>query len=189
MNLVERARAILQNPKSEWKVIEGEPDDTGALFWNYVVPLAAIPPVAIFIGTSITGYVGYRLGFVSGLMRAATVYVLSLAGVFVTAFVIDSLAGTLGGQRNFGNALKVSVYAPTAAWLASIFDVNPVLAFLSIMGLYSFYLLYTGLAALMKPPPDKVLLYTIAVSVCVFVFWLVILGVPAAMVFGMRALS
>lgn len=57
------------------------------------------------------------------------------------------------------------------------------------MGLYSFYLLFTGLAALMKPPPSKVLLYTVSVSVCVFVFWLAILGVPAAMIFGVRALS
>ena len=189
MSLVERAKGILQNPKSEWKAIEGEPDDVGALFWNYVVPLAAIPPVAAFIGTSITGYVGFRLGFVSGLVRATMVYVLSLASVFVTAYVIDFLAETFRGQRNFGNALKVSVYAPTAAWLASIFDVNPAIAFLSLMGLYSFYLLFTGLAALMKPPPNKVLLYTVSVSVCVFVFWLAILGVPAAMIFGVRALS
>jgi Yip1 domain len=188
MNLVERAKAILQNPKSEWLVIEGETQSTGALFWNYVVPLAAILPVAAFIGTSVTGYVGYRLGFFSGLARAVTIYVLTLASVYVMAFVIDFLAGTFGGQRNFSNAMKVSVYAPTAAWLASIFDVNPAIAFLSIMGLYSFYLLYTGLAVLMKPPPDKVLLYTIAVSACVFVFWLAILGVPAV-IFGMRALS
>lgn len=115
MSLVEQAKGILQNPKSERKAIEGEPDDVGALFWNYVVPLAAIPPVAAFIGTSITGYVGFRLGFVSGLVRATTVYVLSLASVFVMAYVIDFLAETFRGQRDFGNALKVSVYAPTAA--------------------------------------------------------------------------
>ena len=186
MNLVERIKAILQNPKSEWKVIEGEQHSAGYLFTNYVAILAAIPPVAAFIGVSMTGFAGYRFGFVSGLIWAAIVYVLILLGVFVMAYVIDYLAGVFGGQRNFGNALKVAVYAPTAAWVASIFDIQPPLAFLSLMGLYSFYLLYTGLAALMKPPAEKLLIYTIAAVACVFVLWLVIMGVLALM-FGMRA--
>jgi len=188
MNLVERIKAILQNPKSEWKVIEGEQHSAGYLFANYVAILAAIPPVAVFIGVSMTGFVGYRFGFVSGLIWAAIVYVLMLVSVFVMAYVIDYLAGVFGGQRNFGNALKVAVYAPTAAWVASIFDIQPPLAFLSLMGLYSFYLLYTGLAALMKPPAEKLLIYTIAAVACVFVLWLVIMGVLALM-FGMRALG
>ena len=81
-------------------------------------------------------------------------------------------------QRNFNKAMKVAVYAPTAFWLAAIFNVQPPLAFLSLMGLYSFYLLYTGLAALMKPPADKVLTYTIATVACVAVLWIVLAGVP-----------
>jgi hypothetical protein len=58
MNLVERIKAILQNPKSEWKVIEGEQHSASYLFANYVAILAAIPPVAAFIGVSMTGFVG-----------------------------------------------------------------------------------------------------------------------------------
>ena len=38
-------------------------------------------------------------------------------------------------------------------------------AFLGILGLYSLYLLHTGIAALMKPPADKALIYTIVVVV------------------------
>jgi Yip1 domain len=185
MNLVERAKAILQNPKSEWKVIEGEQDGTGTLFWNYVIPLAAIPPAAAFVGTSMTGYVGYRLNFFSGLTWAVTIYVLTLASVWVTAFIIDFLAGAFGARKNFGNAMRVSVYAPTAAWLAGVFDVNPALAFLSLMGLYSFYLLSTGLGELMKPPAGKLLAYTIAVVLCIAVLWLIALGL-AAMTFGLH---
>ena len=45
MNLVERVKAILLQPKSEWPVIEREPGDAGTLFTNYVAILAAIPPV------------------------------------------------------------------------------------------------------------------------------------------------
>jgi Yip1 domain len=178
MSLVERAKSILQKPKETWPVIEAEKDTTATLYLDYAVMLAAIPPVATFVGACMTGYVGYRVPIVTGAIWAVVGYVLSLATIYLSAFIIDALAGVFGGQRNFNKAMKVAVYAPTAFWLAAIFNVQPPMAFLSLMGLYSFYLLYTGLAALMKAPADKVLTYTIATVACVAVLWIVLVGVP-----------
>jgi hypothetical protein len=45
-------------------------------------------------------------------------------------------------------------------------------------------LLNTGIAALMRPPQGKTLIYTVAVVVCLFVVWIVIFGVIGA-IFGM----
>ena len=118
-----------------------------------------------------------------GLLRAVVVYVLSLVGVFVVAYIIDFLAGTFGARKNLDNAMRVSAYAPTAAWVAGVFNIIPALAFLGILGLYSLYLLYTGIAALMRPPADKALVYTIAVIVCAIIVWIVIFGITA-LLFG-----
>ncbi len=186
MNLVDRIKGILQHPKAEWPAIEEEKSGVFDLFVDYAAILAAIPPVAAFVGVSITGYVGYRVPFARGLLWAAIVYALMLVSVFVAAYVIDALAGVFGGRRNFGKALKIAVYAPTAAWVASVFDINPPMAFLSLMGLYSLYLLYTGLAALMKPATDKLLIYTVAVAACMTVFWLIAMGV-AVKILGVPA--
>lgn len=183
MNLIERVKQILLQPKSEWLAIEREPGDTGYLFSNYVAILAAIPPVCTFIGTSIIGFGAFRVGIVSGLLHAVIMYVLTLVGVFVVAYVIDFLAGYFDGQKNLSNAMKVSAYAPTAAWVVGVFNIIPALAILSILGLYSLYLLHTGIAALMKPPAAKALVYTIAVVVCVIVLWLVVFAVVGA-IFG-----
>ena len=185
MNLVERIKAILQNPKSEWLAIEGEQHGAGYLIFNYAAIVGAIPPAAAFIGFCVTGYTGYRLNFLLGLSWALTVYALTLFSVVGMAYVIDRLAGVFGGRRSFDNAMKVSVYAPTAAWVAAVFDVNPPMAFLSLIGLYSLYLLYTGLAALMKPPAEKLMAYTVAVTLCALVIWAVVLGL-AAMTLGLR---
>jgi Yip1 domain len=182
MDIVARVKGILLDPKSEWPAIEREPGNAGYLFTNYVMYVAAIPPIAAFIGTSIIGIGPYRAGIFGGLIRAIFVYLLTLAGVYVMAFVIDYLAGFFGARKDFGNAMRVSCYAPTAAWVAGIFDIIPFLGFLAILGLYSLYLLHTGIAALMKPPADKALVYTIAAVVCVFVIWLIIIGVPLAVV-------
>jgi hypothetical protein len=149
MNLVERIKGILLQPKSEWPAIEREPGNVGYLFPNYVAIVAAIPAVCTFIGTSIIGVGAYRVGIGIGLLRTVVVYILSLVGVFVVAYIIDFLAGTFGARKNLDNAMKVSAYAPTAAWVASVFNIIPAaLAFLVILGVYSLYLLYTGIAAL-----------------------------------------
>jgi hypothetical protein len=182
MNLVERVKAILLQPNSEWPVIEREPGDAGYLFSNYVAILAAIPPVCGFIGTSIIG-----VGIVSGLLHAIVSYALTLAGVFVVAYVIDFLAGYFGARQNLDNAMRVSAYSPTAVWIVGVFNLIPALAILSILGLYSLYLLHTGLAALMKPAADKAIIYTVVVVVCMIVVWLVIFGIIAAL-FGMAVM-
>ena len=83
MNLVERVKGILLQPKSEWSAIEGEPGSAGYLIPNYVAIVAAIPAVCTFIGTSLIGMGGNRIGI--GLARAIAVYVFSLIGVFVVA--------------------------------------------------------------------------------------------------------
>jgi hypothetical protein len=113
MNLVERVKGILFQPKSESGAIEGEPGSAGYLIPNYVAIVAAIPAVCTFIGTSLIGMGGYRIGI--GLARAITVYVLSLIGVFVVAYIIDFLAGTFGARKSPDNAMRVSAYSPTAA--------------------------------------------------------------------------
>jgi hypothetical protein len=114
--------------------------------------------------------------------------VLTLVGVFVMAYIIDFLAGVFGAQKNFDNAMRVSAYAPTAAWVAGVFNLIPMLGILSILGLYSLYLLHTGIAALMKPPADKAVIYTIAAVVCVIVIWFVIVGLTTAL-FGFGMMS
>jgi len=181
MNLFERVKSILLQPKAEWPVIAGEPGDTGYLFSNYVCIVAAIPPVCIFVGHVIFGYGPFHAGVFGGLLYAIVQYVLTLVGIFVVAYVIDYLAGVFDGQKNLDNAMRVAAYAPTAAWVCGIFNLIPALSVLGILGLYSLYLLHTGIAALMKPPESKTLVYTIAVVVCVAVIWIVVFAVIGAL--------
>ena len=184
MNVFDRIKGILLQPKSEWGKIDSEPGDAGFLISNYVAILAAIAPICTFIGTSIIGIGGERIGMGVGLFRAVLVYVSTLIGFFVVGYIIDFLAGTFGARKDLQSAMKVSAYAPTAAWLAGAFNILPVLSFLSILGLYSLYLLYTGIGALMKPASNNALIFTIAVIVCAIIVWIVILAIPV-LLFGM----
>jgi hypothetical protein len=162
--LVARIRGILLRPKAEWEIIDAEPATVRGLYTDYACLLAAIPAVARLISgffpLCVLG-ICVHLNPIYVVAGAIVDYVLGLAGLYVTALIIDALAPSFDGQKNLIQALKVSVYAMTAAWLAGIFVVLPALSILSILGLYSFYLYYLGLPKLMKAPADKALVYTI----------------------------
>ncbi len=174
MNLSVRVKNILLQPAQEWSVIEGESASLADLYRAYIVPLAAIGPVASIVGLSMVGIGGYRIPLISSIGHAVVSYVLALGGVYVLALIIDALAPTFQGTKNPMQAVKVAAYSSTAAWLAGIFILIPALGFLQILGLYSLYLLYLGLPKLMKAPEDKALVYTVVVVIAAIVIFVVI---------------
>lgn len=190
MNLIERARNIVLQPANEWRVIAGENISTGDLYKSYIVPLAAIGPVATFLGLSLFGtsmpLMGtFRMPLLAGLSMAIVSYVMALVSVYVVALVIDYLAPTFGGEKNQGQALKVAAYAYTPAWLAGVLHLIPSLGALVLLAsLYGLYLLYLGLPVLMKAPQDKAVPYTAVVVVCAIVV-AVVIGAVAALFGGM----
>lgn len=185
--LVARVQNILMRPKLEWPVIEAEYATTRSLFARYAMLLAAIGPVAGLIGgqlfpISIFGSV-MRTPMVGGLLGAIITWGLSLLSVFVLGLIIDALAPTFAGMKDKVQAMKVAVYSMTAAWVASIFNLFPALAWLGgLLGLYGFYLLYLGLPVLMKTSPDKALGYTVVVVVAAIVLWMVVSAIAAGVV-------
>lgn len=178
VNIVERVKNVLMKPKEEWPVIASEHTRTAELYTSYIIPLAAIPAVAAFIGFSIVGlpFIG-RLPMMSGLSIMVTNFVLTLVGVFVLSLVIDFLAPQFGGEKNAMQALKVAAYSMTAVWVVGIFQIIPMLGILAILGLYSIYLLYLGLPILMKAPQDKAVPYTVVVIVAGIIIWVVIYSI------------
>jgi hypothetical protein len=176
MNLVARAKGILTNPRQEWAAIDAEPLDVGQLLVGYVLPLAAIGPVASIIGWSAFGLGGlFRLSIGSIIGMAVTSYVMTIVGIFVLAWVINALAPTFGATPSMPQAIKVAAYSATAAWIAGIFNILPALAILAaIGGLYSLYLCWIGLPILMKAPPEKATTYVIVVIIVLVLIYVVI---------------
>jgi len=179
-NLMTRVTNILTKPKEEWRVIAGESTSVASLYSGYIVILAAIPVLASFIKMSLIGssllFTTYRVGILTGLIGAIVGYALSLGGVYLAAFVIEKLAPTFQSQGDTLQALKLVAYGYTAAWVAGVFNLLPIIGILAVLagGIYSIYLFYLGLPVLMKTPPDKVVAYMIVAAVVIFVIYIVI---------------
>lgn len=178
--LFQRVKAIILSPQTEWPVIARESTEPASLFTGYVAILALIPALAGFIGMSL---IGRYVPIMTGLINAIVSYLLTFVIVFVVALIVDALAPTFSGQKNFTNALKLTVYSYTPVWLAGIFALIPGLSFLTILGLYGLYLLYAGLPPVMQAPKDKALLYAVAIVVIALIIQIVIGGILAFVFF------
>lgn len=180
MNLVDRVKRLLLNPKDEWRIIDKEAVDVATLYKSYIVPLAAVGPVCSMIGLSIVGVslpmMGtYHMPFGGAVTQAVLNFALMLGGVYVVALIIDGLAPTFGAQRNQMQALKLAAYASTASWLGGVFTLIPALGELSLLAaLYSLYLFYLGLPILMQVPEEKVVGYAAVVVVSTIALFIVV---------------
>ena len=183
MNLVARAKGILTNPRQEWAAIDAEPLNLSEVLVGYVLPLAAIGPIATVIGWSTFGFGGlFRMSIGSLLAMAIVSYILTIVGVFVSAWVVKALAPSFGSTPDMSQAIKVCIYSSTAAWIAGIFNIIPALAILGIIGgLYSLYLFFIGLPMLMKTPPDKAMTYTVVVIIAVIIVYIVVGSIAGRM--------
>jgi hypothetical protein len=178
--LIQRVQDILLKPKETWPAIAAEPADTASIYTGYVMILAAIGPVARFIGASMF------FSIMFGLVSLVVGYVIALVAVFLMALIVNALAPTFGGTKSPINALKVVAYGLTASFVGGIFGLIPMLGWLLslLAACYSVYLIYTGLPVLMKCPPDKAPAYTAVVIVICIVAGVIISSIMGVVMGG-----
>ena len=193
MNLMARAQGICLKPKEEWVKIQGESTPVKTLFLQYVIPLAAIPAVAQFIGYGLIGvrvpfFGNLRLPFGTAIVRALLMFVLTAAAAYVAGLIINALAPSFASKQNMEAAMKLAVYALTPSWIAGVLYIIPALSILvGLAGLYGLYILYLGFQApMMETPKEKVMSYFLVSLVVMVVLWLVI-GLIIGSVFALGA--
>lgn len=196
--IIARIKNILLTPKTEWPVIAAEPDSVAGLYKNYIFLVAALAPVATFIGLVLFGihvpFLGtIHIGFFPALTQLILGYAVSLGMCYVVALIINALAPNFGGTASLTQALKVSAYSYTAVWVVGILNILPGLGFLVTLlvlaaAIYSIYLMYLGLQHVMHSPSDKAAGYTaVVVIIGIVLGW--ILAIIVGTVSGVSALT
>lgn len=191
----ERIKGILFSPKTEWEKIGNEKADQNKLLVGYVIPLALIPFIFTVLGYGLIGkrinlgflgsytYKSWELGLSSGL----TSLIVTIAGVFLTALVINMLATNFKAQQNYPKAFQLVAYAYTPMWIAGVFNFIPAISFLAaLVGIYGLYQLYVGLEFTMKPPKEKQSGYfwvSLAVMIVMYIVLTLVLGLILAAIF------
>ena len=163
MNIVERLKGILLSPKTEWPAIAAEPMTTQGIYTGWVMILAAIGPLVVLLTTQSLGH-------------AIGQYLMMLAMTAIMALIVDALAPSFGGRKDFVAALKLSAFSYTAAFVGAIFGLLGMLgALLSFAAaIYAWYTFYLGAPVLGKCAPEKAVTYTIVVVVAGIVIGIVL---------------
>lgn len=164
-----RAYAILRRPRAAWAVIRDERTDNMRLFISYVMILAAVPRLAHFVGKLLVGHrflgIHYHPPFASALLYGLVSYGATLIEVAIVAVLTAAAAPHFKAKRDRANALKLVAYASTPGWAAGVLLLVPALSpVVTLLSLYSYWLLYLGLPVLMEPSPRARFPYFIMVA-------------------------
>lgn len=172
MALIDRIKGILLEPKFAWTAIAAEPATTQSIYTGWVMILAAIGPLATLVGFA-------DLGIAWSVRLAVGSYVIALVITFVLAMIVDVLAPSFGGQKDFVAALKLTAYSYTAAWLAGVANVLGTFGGLIVLlaSIYAWYTFFLGAPVLRKCSADKAVPFTLIVVLCA-----IALGLLAGMV-------
>ena len=179
-----RTRRLLFQPGAEWPAIAGEFAKPAAIYRGFLLPVAAIAPLAETLGTIVFGVRRTIAGpltvtLMDALAYGILTYTLSFAGVYALAWLIDVLAPMFGGQRNRVQALKVAAYAATPYWVFGVCAIIPPLTLVGrVLALYSVYLLWRGLAVVMRSPKGKVAAYTLVIAMAGVIITLFVRAIP-----------
>jgi hypothetical protein len=187
MPLLTRAKNILLSPRTEWLVILTETETPQSLLTKYVIPMALIPAIALFIGYGLIGVdaVIIRIsGIRWGVIMAVDSFITSIITYYICTFVIDALAPSFSSEKNIGKSAQLVAYSYTAVWVAGIFSIVPSLSILGILGLYSIYLFYLGVPVMKKTSEDKRILYMIVSAIVIIVVGLVVNTIVSRIMFA-----
>lgn len=176
-NLVKKF--ILQ-PVEAWELVKDDSATAKQHLVNYILPLVIISSIATFLGHSFIGYGIVRPSFSWGLSEAVTTFVLLIAAIYVSGFIIQKLAPSFGTQVTFDKTIKLVGFSYTPVLVAGILNIFPALGILvALAGLYSLYVLYTGFKPMTGVSEDKSLNYfivSIIVIIAVYFVLALILG-------------
>ncbi len=151
------------------------------MYTGYIIPLAAIGPVASIIGYIIFGYGLVHIPIYVIIVSSVIFYIMTLGGVYVSALIVDALAPNFASQKNINQALKLVAYASTPGWIAGILNLVPLLGILAIIAaLYGIYLYYLGVPIMMRTPQDKAVPYIVTTAVVCFIVYFIIFGITGA---------
>lgn len=121
-----------------------------ALLLRYILPLAALAPIASMIGMRTFNREwnplhGYLVPPENIFAAGATTYFATIGSIFALAAIFMLLAPMFGCARDFVRALKVSTYGSIPVLLAGATLFLPVMAIVGVVALcHTIYLLWLG---------------------------------------------
>ncbi|WP_114417235.1 Yip1 family protein [Marinospirillum perlucidum] len=163
---------VFYHPEKEWAKVKQENYSVGDYYVRDLIWMCALPPLALFFGTT---QVGWSLGLgeyvkltvASALPIALAFYVALLVGTGVMARIIYWMEKTYGADASKERCMALTTYTATPLLLAGLAGFWPHVWFVVAVGLvalgYTIYLLYTGVPKIMEIPEEQGFMFSTSI--------------------------
>jgi hypothetical protein len=159
-SFITRAINMLTKPQAEWNAVAAEQTSVGKMIAGYAVILSLIAPIFALLNILISpgGTMIFHLPMAL-IFTLLFSYLLALVPPILLGYIVDALTPNLGGQKNSLNAMKLTIYAATAYWVAAVaIIISPYLWLVLGLG-YAGFLLWFGTPVLMRTVGDKTAIF------------------------------
>jgi hypothetical protein len=156
---------LFVDPKREWAVIAAEPADAARLYRQFILIVAAIPALALFVGMVL------RLRPIVAIAAAATTYLTTIAQPILVALAVERLAPKFRSSGSVAQALKLVAYSSAPAWAAGMLYIIPALGYaaVAVAVIYGIYLFAIGLTPVLHTPREQVVPFMVVCAIVLLV--------------------
>jgi len=181
--------SVLVDPQAAIADIAAHPPSSARSFFGAAVWFGLCPPVFAYVGTRLFGWrLGVETLFLppqTVLEIAAAYFALLLFGFLSTAFVARWMASTYGADGSLQRCIALVTLVGAPLTIGSVVHLYPN-AFVNVIVLvptliWSMYLLYRGLPAVLKTDPGRGMLMASSLIAYLLVSWVTLLGITAVL--------
>ncbi len=155
-HIFNQVRMVLTDPKEAFKQTGGSAMTPVQVYLAYILPLALIPTVAIFVGSLVIGFWGVTATFGAAVKTALMMYFSVVIGISVLAVILATLSPVYGGERDLGGALTLVSIGYLPAFFVMVLWFWPAFgAMATMVGMGCVYFVYTGVEVFLKVPQER----------------------------------
>jgi len=159
-------------PRQFWKEKKFEQISRGALFTGYFLPLLILTSLAVFSGELLSGS---RMYVIFPLMKAVRKVVLILLMYIISYITIRVLVDIIHRGCNQNEIHKLTIFSVIPFILVSVITgLFPFLYVINVLGLYSFYIFWTGITELTDLTDKRYNKYIFAAASVLFVSFILL---------------
>lgn len=160
--------SLFTRPDRAWETIRQKEDAHSLHYLMHLLILALIPPVCLFIGVTFVGWSlvedeRVRLDLGSALQLCLLLYGSIIVGTVIMGFFVRWMSRAFEVRPNLNQCIGFIAYVITPFLLAGVTGLYPNRWFaalvLLVAGIYSTYLLFTGLPTFMRQRNSQSFLY------------------------------
>lgn len=183
--LLSHVWGLFAHPREEFLVIQKEQAEKPKLYILYILILTAIPPIAVYVGSTVTGWrIGEgditRMTTSSTLSLCVLIYLAIVAEIYVLGRAIDWMRESYTDLTKCQlSGLALATYIVMPMLVLSVFAVYPtiwmILLSLIVASSYSAYLLYAGVPIVFNISKERGMMFSSAILTIALVLAVVLM--------------